>query len=772
MSRLKQFIHEIHRRSLWQVLMIYLGASWAVLEVSDQVIDRYLLPEWVYPAALILLLIGLPIVLATAFVREERREAEAEPRDPTLLVETLPPEEAAAGRGRPIGVTRLFTWPRAILGGALAFLLLGLVSALVVVRGMARVTEAQGAANEAFEERAWVIVANFESAEEEADIALAAQTAFTLDLQQSEYVNVRGSNQIIPVLVRMGLPDTTSLGERRALEVAEREGISAVVVGSVSRLGRDFVFGARVVQPGTGEELITVKTVARDDRMLEGVESLSREVRRRLGEERGAIRRSRPLPEVTTESLEALKVYARGQVANNRRDFQAAAEFADEAMALDSTFAMAHRLAAVAANNQGRASDAMAFAASAYELRDRLTDRERLYVEAAFHFDVSLDMHQMAATYENLLSRYPDEHAAHNNLGIARLWLHDLDGAYRAYREAVKLSPYNAISYGNALGMARITNRWEAADSILSEAEEHGLHSSLIVWRIEHAAALGDWDFVDQQCDSVLATLSSPGQIVRYQGPCGAYDLARGKMRRGTARLEPVAELFERFGAYMPAVETVRTIAESERLWGRPEAAARRVEAVFARYPADRVMGVDRLIVKSTLLALAGELGRHDLAERVDRTYSVDPGLQTWAVEYTASLVGAATALSEGDPARAIEFMREARSHGMAPPDWAYIGDVYMGLAFDELGEADSAVAYLERAANPGYLPYQTISAPFYSFVVLRLAEVEERRGNTSAAAKYYQQFLHLWSDADPELQPHAESARRALSRLTASESI
>ncbi|MEE9132430.1 MAG: hypothetical protein V3U13_02610, partial [Gemmatimonadota bacterium] len=87
MSQLKQFIREIHRRSLWQTLTIYLGASWAVLEVTDQIVARYLLPEWVYPAALILLLLGLPIVLATAFVREEAREPPpvAEIRDPTLL---------------------------------------------------------------------------------------------------------------------------------------------------------------------------------------------------------------------------------------------------------------------------------------------------------------------------------------------------------------------------------------------------------------------------------------------------------------------------------------------------------------------------------------------------------------------------------------------------------------------------------------------------------------------------------------------------------------
>ncbi len=217
MASLKQLIHEIHRRSLWQVLMIYLGASWAVMEATNQIVEQYLLPEWVYPAALILLLIGFPIVLATAFVREDREAAPVrEMRDPTLLG-TAPPETTRPAVAKTVGsplarlLARLLSWRRAMLGGVLAFTALGLVSAWVVIRGAARVTEAYGAAGEAFGERAWIVVAEFEALESEREIALAAQTALSVDLTQSRYVNVRGRNQIVPVLRRMGLSDTTKL---------------------------------------------------------------------------------------------------------------------------------------------------------------------------------------------------------------------------------------------------------------------------------------------------------------------------------------------------------------------------------------------------------------------------------------------------------------------------------------------------------------------------------------------------------------------------------
>ena len=125
MAGLKQLIHEIHRRSLWQVLAIYVAASWAVLEAADVIVARFSLPEWVYGAAIMLLLVGLPIVLATAFVQEgispEARQ------DPTLLPGAEVESEGAA-RGEAQGLRRLLTWRNAIMGGALAFGLWGVVA--------------------------------------------------------------------------------------------------------------------------------------------------------------------------------------------------------------------------------------------------------------------------------------------------------------------------------------------------------------------------------------------------------------------------------------------------------------------------------------------------------------------------------------------------------------------------------------------------------------------------------------------------------------------
>ncbi len=141
MSGLKRLIQEVHRRSLWQVLLIYIAASWVVLEAADVLVERLSLPEWVYGVAIVLLLVGLPIVLATAFVQEGVAPARPEPpgvTDAVVRTGTLAHEAT--------GIRRLFTWRNAIGGGVLAFALWGVVATGLLLLGERRDSETAEAA--------------------------------------------------------------------------------------------------------------------------------------------------------------------------------------------------------------------------------------------------------------------------------------------------------------------------------------------------------------------------------------------------------------------------------------------------------------------------------------------------------------------------------------------------------------------------------------------------------------------------------------------------
>ncbi len=738
-------------RAVMIALTIYVVASWAVLAVADQIVARYLLPEWVYAAALILLLLGFPVVLATAFVREEARQ----------------PRPAPERTGKPI--VRQLTWPRAIMGGALAFAVLGMMSTLIVVRGSARVTEAHGSAGEAFGERAWIVLAEFVAPESEKEIALAAQTALSVDLQQSRYVNVRGRNQIVPVLRRMGLPDTTKLDETVALEIAQREGMAAVLVPAVARLGDDYVFSARVIQPGTGRELIAVRTAARAERLLEGVEALSRELRSRLGEASAAIRQSRPLPEVTTTSMEALRRYALAKAALEiDADYPRAAELAVAATRLDTSFAMAYRLAGVAFGNSERRAQGREYAQRAYERRDRLTDRERMHVEGTYHYQ-RYEIHRAVDVYDALLAQYPDDSRAVNNLAVAIIYLGETERAYVTYLKALTLDPNSLLRYSNAIYTAIDLGRWAAADSLIAAARARGFADPAARWSRAYAVGSGDYDRADALCDSVLGEAGSPAGLADARSFCGSLSATHGRVSQAIGRMEAAGRYYGEQRRYLDYSNVVLGVALAEEMRGRPTAARARLEAALDRFAADSVTGFERVVYRTTLGVGAGLLGHADLLERFGETYPEPSGAAPWTVQYAEAMARAARSLAQRDSDGAVAALREIDGLGYVLDGWLTHAHLMYGLAFDELAEPDSAVAHFELAVHAsltsesGSWGFARVQLPF---ALRRLAELAEARGDTEAAIEYYRQFLDLWSNPDPELRDQVTSARLALEEL------
>ncbi|MGD2151891.1 MAG: hypothetical protein PVG79_01405 [Gemmatimonadales bacterium] len=776
MSRLKQLVLEVHRRSLWQVLAVYVGASWAVLEATDQVQERFLMPDWVYGAAWVVLLVGFPIVLASALVREETAgpARQGEPADrvasPAAAAGKRPVEtERAAGGGLVGVVARRLTRGRAVLAVVVALALVGLAGALVVVRGAARVTEAHGAAGDAFEERAWLVVAGFEAPAGEEDLGRAVRTALMTELGQSRYVNVYGDNQVRPVLGRMMLPDTAPLTERLALELAQREGLAAVLAGSVHRVGGGYQLSARVVEPGSGRELIGVTAAAGSDRLLEGIEDLSRQVRARLGESGAALRQSLPLPRVTTRSLEALRKYDLAVAAQARGDQQQTLALAEEAIQLDSSFAAAYRLSAVASQNLGWWTAAVQYATRAYELREQATDRERLLVEASYYWYAELDPRAAADAYELLLAQYPDDATAANNLAVmAGTWLGELQRAYPAALKSVELEPYSVTGYGSAIEYAWEFERWDAADSLIDLARERGFGERAVRWSRAQALGRGDWGRAEALCDSLLAEPASPGWLASDQRACGSIDIARGHIRRAIERLLPGAAHAMGSGSSGAIRLSYQALAWAEASRGRPEAAGDYLAAILDYMPADSLDAVTRHVFRNQLRFFAGLLGRLELAERFADVYWPHPDSAHPGVRWGEGLGGGGEALARGDPEAALDAFAEIRDTGLLPRDPVF--RLGFGLTYAELGQADSAVAHLESVIRPAAIAGSPVSLTQLPAIERRLAELEESRGDIDAAIRHYGRFIELWSDADPELQYQVDAARRALARLSAIE--
>ncbi len=437
---MKNLLRETHRRSVWQVLAVYVGVSWAVLQVVDVLTQNMGLPTWVFPFALVLLLIGLPMMLATAIIQgrgagPESVTAESMPSAETPGSVAPPAPDPVPGRRR-----HPFTWKNSLLGGAAAAtLFLTVMGGYAFARRAGLGSAGTLVAKGLIEDGERIILAEFAG---DPDMAEAATMAFRVDLSQSPTVNVADPSFISAVLARMERAPDTRLDEAVAVEAAVREGIKAVVAGDVARVGGSYVFTARLVAAESGQDLVNVRESAADStQVLDTIDRLSRRMRERMGESLGSIRASAPLDRATTTSLEALRKYSQALVAIDTGDRDLGQSLLLEAVEIDSTFAMAWRKLAVQHTSQGDDAAARTAATRAYEFRDLLTDRERYMTLGTYHSTVTNDIDASITAYRTLLDQYPNDTWALNNLALQYFAQANMDGANDLLRRAIQLDP-------------------------------------------------------------------------------------------------------------------------------------------------------------------------------------------------------------------------------------------------------------------------------------------------------------------------------------------
>lgn len=483
-DRIREIIEEIHRRSLWQVLGIFLAASWGVLQVVESVTDSVGLPDWTPGMAFVLLLVGLPFVLATAFVQaggssdESRSDAPVAPddADPTNAAPAAPdatPSDAAP-TARPAEAStsrRFLTWRNAALGGIGGFALLGfsliayfvLWSAGIGPRGN---LVAQGV----IEEGDAVLLADFTNTTGEAALGDVVTEALRVDLATGSTITLVEQSAATEILTLMGRSADDPIVGNVADEVATRGGYSAVIEGEVGPAGSGYILTA-AIRDLTGETLATFRrTASNEGEVIAAIDGLSQDIRERAGESLRSIRTSEPLEQVTTSSLRALRLFTESMEVRERGDNVRARDLLEQALAIDPDFAMAWRALAVAyQDTNGTPEQRRDAATRAYELSGRLTDRERFHAEAFYHSQVTGDLFAEIAAYRTVLDTYPDDRTALNNLSIALSYLGRWEEARALLDRAVNGPGASRSAYANRPLYAALSGDFAGGQAALDD---------------------------------------------------------------------------------------------------------------------------------------------------------------------------------------------------------------------------------------------------------------------------------------------------------------
>jgi tetratricopeptide (TPR) repeat protein len=751
MSGLKQLIHEVHRRSIWQVLGIYLGASWMALQVVEILTQSVGLPDWVQPFAIVLLVIGFPIVLATAFVQEGLgARAEAPARSPTVphagndlesrpIGEPIPDEpgsgaaelpevraEAMAETVRERGTHHnIFTWRNALLGGVAAFAFLGVATAgYMTMRTVGIGPAATLVAKGAIDERAVVILADFGSSD--SLLARAATEAFRVDLSQSD-------------VVRLAEPS-----------------------------GTGFVLTGQVLDAAEGTVLASHRETAADSsQILPAIDNLSKKLRERIGESYASINADEPLERATTADLEALRLYSQAvEAADARADVPRAVALLEEALALDTAFAMAWRkLGVVLMNRQQQRTRALEALEKAYEHRDRLTKRERYFATASWFQQGTREPEKAIPAYENLLEMDPEDDWALNNLGVAYVQLRDLDRAAEHYRRAVEAdSASSSLPLSNLTGALVGQGRLEEAEQILDEhrrlypddAAAYRNGAVLASVRGDYEAAREGWeDLRARETGNLFWRALTSGGLAVVAATQGRLEEAEGHWADAQAADE------QRDLAAEALDDELSSVWYDLLVRGDEAQAAVRLRDALKRYPLEGMPPLDRPYTQ--LATLAAISGQPDEAREILSEYEqeVPELIRDKSTSYRRALGSIASAEARYEEA-AAEFRRSdfgGCTHCALPG----LADVY-----DRAGERDSAIAVRER-----YLAVSSFGRTFWDDTVLgpaleRLGQLYDEAGDRDKAVEYYARFVELWADADPELQPRVEAAQRRIDEIFA----
>jgi tetratricopeptide (TPR) repeat protein len=637
------------------------------------------------------------------------------------------------------GRRRLRPW---LAGGALAALVsvLAVLSTLWLPRGARVLTD-----------RDVIVLADFMNTTGEPVFDGALKVALAVALEQSPFLRVFPDDRVRETLRLMQRAPDVRVTRAIAREIAQREQLKALVAGSIGVLGSHYVVALEAISAETGDVMAREQVeVPVKEQVLTSIGTATSRLREKLGESLASIQKfDVPLPRATTASLEALHAYAlaldQGRV-NLRLE---AIPHLKRAIALDPDFAMAQALLSGVYANTDQHTEAPAYARRAFELRDRVSERERFviawryYVDAAQAWDKALELGQAWTT------TYPREAFAFNSLGIASSTFGQLDQAIRAFREAIRLDPRFVPPHGNLAGSLIALNRFSEAKALLREASARGV-DFISLRRMTYVLAFLDGDAAGMARELDLLR-GTPNAM-------WAFTL-EGRTSAFSGRFQAAHELFGhgvqaalRAGFRELGAQWTMEDAESHAIAGQCAESRREIQIGlelsrdnFTLERANRALG----------LCGAGE-GSSVSEELADRFPSA-----TVTIRIQLPVAAAALALRRGDPARALALLDPVTPYDWAPASefWpAYLrGQAYLALKDGRAAGAEFRMILQHRGAAP--------TSPLYPLAHLGLGRAAALAGEVDEARKAYDGFLGLWTAADTRVQ-QVEEARAEYARL------
>jgi class 3 adenylate cyclase/TolA-binding protein len=603
----------------------------------------------------------------------------------------------------------------------------------------------------ALTEKDTIVLADFTNTTGDAVFDGTLRQGLAIQLEQSPFLNILPDRKVGETLKLMGRSPGQHLDENTALDLCQRTESAAVLDGSIASLGNQYVLGLKALNCRTGDLLAQEQATADSkERVLKALGDAAAKLRSKLGESLSTVQKfDTPIEQATTPSLEALQAYTLGrETLVGKYDPASAVPFFQRAIRLDPNFAMAYASLGTDYFALGETSPAAENTLKAYDLRERVSEREKFYIESHYYHFVTGDLEKARQSYELWAQTYPRDVVPPNNLASIYGEFGQYDKCLTAIRESLRLDSANAESHASLVNAFLFLNRLTDARATAEEAQKNNFDSPFLHSYLYQVAFLqNDAAGMARQVAWSAGKPQVEAMLVYFESDTAAY----------SGRLAKARELSRRAVASAVRAEDQETAAayESdaalrEALFGNAAEARQRATATLTLS-----RGRDVQYGAALALAFAGDVARAKaLADDFAKRFPEDTIVQ---FNYLPAL-HAQLALGRGDSSNAIDVLQVAAPYELGTT--ASLHPVYVrGEAYLAGHQGAEAAAEFQKVLDHRGI---VLNEPMGALAHLGLArayalEAQSLQGPDADAARAkaraaYNDFLTLWKDADPAI--------------------
>ena len=516
-------------------------------------------------------------------------------------------------------------------------------------------------------EKDTVVLADFHNTTGDTVFDDSLKQALAVELGQSPFLNVLSDRKVSETLGMMGRPANERITANVGRELCLRTGSKALLGGTISNLGSHFLIDLSAVACGTGDTLAKEQAEAttKED-VLKALSRASSSLRTKLGESLPSVQKFDVPIEATTSSLEALKTFSMGVTVGHEKGDAPSIPFMKRAIELDPNFPMAYASLAISYGNLRQPTLALEYATKAYQLRDRVTEREKLRISADY-FASTGELEKEAQTYELWIASYPHDSVPHVNLSSNYTNMGQYEKALGECQESLRLAPDNVLSFAN-LGQTYLNlNRLDDANAAVDQAFAHKLDGGNLRVTIYLLAFLrGNAVQMEQQLAWGAGKPGDEDVLLSLQSDTEAYHGRMSKARDFSRRaMDSAVRADSKEAAALWQVNSALREAE----FGDITSAKPGIVSALALAP-----GRDVKVLAALGLARSGDVARSKtLAEELEKNYPSNTILKL----YWLPTINAAIELNKGNSSQALVLLEAAAPYELGEPPPLQPGPVY-----------------------------------------------------------------------------------------------